>query len=52
MQLLFFVNARCWALGDNLGLKCSANSCKRAAFAAGVQKKPNHCRALKAAKEP
>ena len=36
----FFVNALFWAPGDNLGLKHPTNSCKQAAFVAGVQKKP------------
>ena len=41
MQLPFF---------DNLGLRRSANSCKRIAFTAGVRKKPGYCRVLKKAK--
>ena len=52
MQLQFFVNALFWASGDNLDLKCPANSCKQVAFAAGVQGKPKRSRALKAAKGP
>ena len=44
MQLPFFVNAQFWASGDNLDLKYPTNSCKQAAFATGVQKKPKHCR--------
>ena len=41
----FFAYAQFWASGDNLCLKRPANSYKR--VAAGVQKKPKHCRALK-----
>ena len=36
----------------NLGLKHPANSCKQVAFPTGVQGKPRHQRALKAAKGP
>ena len=50
MQLPIFENALFWASGDNLGLKCPANSCKRVVFEAEVQGKPKRCRALKVAK--
>ena len=46
VQLLLFINALLWVSDVNLGLKCQANFYKRAAFAAGVQKKPKRCRAL------
>ena len=47
-----FVLWKClfWASGDNLGLKCPANSCKQVAYVAGVQENPKSCRALKVAK--
>ena len=48
----FFANPLLWASGDNLGLKHPSNSCKQDDFAAGVQKKPKRCRALKLAKGP
>ena len=52
MQLSFFANVLFLAPGDNLDLKCPADCFKLAAFAAGFQGKPKHCRALKAAKRP
>ena len=48
----FFTNVLFRALGDNLGLKRPASSCKVVAFAAGVQKKPKCCRGLKVVKGP
>ena len=51
-ELPFFANALFWASGDNLSLKYPASSCKQVAFAAGVQGKPKHRRALKVAKGP
>ena len=49
-NLRFFTNVLFWVSGYNLGLKHPANSCKQVAFAAGVQKEPKCCRALKVAK--
>ena len=46
----FFANALFWASGDNLGLKFPANSCKRVAFTAGVQKKLKRSRTLKSSR--
>ena len=34
---VFFSDALFWESGDNLDLKRTANSCKRVAFAAGIQ---------------
>ena len=47
---VFFAKDLFWTSGDNLGLKYPAKSCKRVAFAAGIQKKLKRCRALKVAK--
>ena len=52
MQFPFFANTLFWASDDNLWLKHPANCCNRVAFAAGVQKKPKRCKALKVAKRP
>ena len=49
---LFCANALIWASGDNLGPKHPANSCKWVAFAAAVQGKSKHCRALEVARGP
>ena len=49
-NFLFFANALFWASGDNLGLKFPANSCKRVAFTAGVQKKLKRSRTLKSSR--
>ena len=50
MSLPVFANALFWASGDNVGLNSPTNSCNRVALAAGVQKKPKRCRALKVTK--
>ena len=49
-----FLFSKCPSLGvrDNLGLKCPADFCKQVVFAAGVQKKPKRCRAIKVARGP